>query len=259
MKGPARLRSLSELPSGLSSALDAAPSGPSEAELLSLAAKVGGAVGVPLAAPPALVIAGKSTTSVLAAKPLGSVLAWMLGGMVLGAGLSGASMSWTSTSDKPAPAVRVKSPRAPRVIPPAVIEQPSDTEPEAPRPVPATARALSRGPEVPVVETPALVAPPEPEVRSELELLREARRALERDPARTLELCAEHARSHAIGVLEQERDVLQIDALLRLGRLPEARARFESFERTYPHSAHTPRLRGQLEEKSTANATRTSK
>ncbi|MET0792442.1 MAG: hypothetical protein ABW061_13055, partial [Polyangiaceae bacterium] len=60
--------------------------------------------------------------------------------------------------------------------------------------------------------------------------------------AAALVLAAEHAREFPAGVLTQEREVIAIDALLRLGRRSEAEARAASFHRQFPASAHGRRV-----------------
>ncbi len=79
---------------------------------------------------------------------------------------------------------------------------------------------------------------------SEVELLRRAQAALVAQPARALALTSEHQRRFREGVLAEEREALAIEALRRLGRLPEAQRRAEVFQRRYPNSVHASRLRG---------------
>jgi outer membrane protein assembly factor BamD (BamD/ComL family) len=55
-------------------------------------------------------------------------------------------------------------------------------------------------------------------------------------------LTQEHARRFPSGTLVQEREVLAIEALARLGRLPEARRRLDAFRATFPRSPHVARL-----------------
>jgi hypothetical protein len=76
------------------------------------------------------------------------------------------------------------------------------------------------------------------------QLLEKARRALGSDPNRALALTREHARSYPSGVLAQEREVIAIEALKRLGRAGEADARRGTFEERYPQSAHRRNLDG---------------
>jgi hypothetical protein len=75
-----------------------------------------------------------------------------------------------------------------------------------------------------------------------MDLLHRAQDSLESNPAQTLALCAEHARRFPSGAFTQEREVLAIDALLRLGRRSEAQARAERFIKANPASAHKRRI-----------------
>jgi len=73
-------------------------------------------------------------------------------------------------------------------------------------------------------------------------LLEQARRALGSDPRRALSLAREHETTYPGGVLAQEREVIAIEALRRLGRTDEAERRRERFERLFPQSAHRRKL-----------------
>lgn len=69
-------------------------------------------------------------------------------------------------------------------------------------------------------------------------LLLRARRALDAAPHTALELTAEHARQFSNGRLAPERERIAIEALARLGRLDEARARAARFVSRWPSSPH---------------------
>lgn len=75
-------------------------------------------------------------------------------------------------------------------------------------------------------------------------LLRQAQQRLSTDPAQALRLLQRHEREYPRGGLIQEREVLRIQALERLGRAAEGRVLRERFERRYPDSAHRPKLEG---------------
>lgn len=78
--------------------------------------------------------------------------------------------------------------------------------------------------------------------RAEVALLADAQAALTVRPAESLARCDEHARRFATGTLVQEREVLAIDALMRLGRRPEAEARANRFRAAFPRSGHLRRI-----------------
>ena len=77
---------------------------------------------------------------------------------------------------------------------------------------------------------------------AEARLLEEARHALASQPARALALCGEHARTFPGGLLSQEREVITIQALARVGRRAEAETRARRFAQAHPRSAHLRRL-----------------
>jgi hypothetical protein len=77
---------------------------------------------------------------------------------------------------------------------------------------------------------------------SESVLLDMARSALATNPRRALILTQEHAMRFTNGALVQEREVIAIEALSRLGQAEAARARAQDFARNFPGSAHQPRI-----------------
>ncbi len=141
---------------------------------------------------------------------------------------------------------------------------PSEAKP-APAPSPVRSRTASAQPEpapaaeadpiasafpvpgdpgaAPALNAPTPVSPASP---SEGALLLRARQQLVADPASALELTDEAGRRFPEGALAPEREVLAIEALARLGRLPGARARFAAFQARYPQSPHLARLQSLL-------------
>jgi hypothetical protein len=128
----------------------------------------------------------------------------------------------------------------------------------AARPLPAEQRkpsgdvATTPPTRAPVVET-ASAAPsaaehpaPRPAARSaaelEVELLERARGALKSNPAHALSLTSEHKLRFPGGALAQEREVIAIEALKRLGRSDQASLRADEFAKNYPGSAHRRKL-----------------
>jgi hypothetical protein len=77
-------------------------------------------------------------------------------------------------------------------------------------------------------------------------LLESARVALRTDPKRALQLTQEHAKRYPNGLLCQEREVIAIEALNRLGKRDAAKARGAAFEEQFPDSALGPRLQQSL-------------
>jgi hypothetical protein len=85
--------------------------------------------------------------------------------------------------------------------------------------------------------TPSAAAPP-----GETALLRDARLALNSDPARALALTEQHRREYPNGGFSQEREVIAITALARLGRTSEARSRADRFRSAHPTSPYIERV-----------------
>jgi type IV secretory pathway VirB10-like protein len=177
---------------------------------------------LPVAAPPA---AGSASGAGA------SGVAKLIGGLaVVGAVVAGAI--WLS-SERDAPQV-------PSVTPPGV---PAVSPPPAESPEPTAEPP-------PVVQTPSAANPPaQPKTSgpSEAALLQQAQAALKSDPARSLSLTQEHRRRFPKGALAQEREVIAIDALSRLGRSGEAGKRAEDFGKKYPGSAHQKKVETSVE------------
>jgi hypothetical protein len=83
---------------------------------------------------------------------------------------------------------------------------------------------------------------PTEDSETEIQLLQRAQDALGSAPTRALDLVNRHAAKFPGSAFGQEREVLAIDALVRLGRHSEARARAASFAARFPTSAHLHRL-----------------
>lgn len=105
------------------------------------------------------------------------------------------------------------------------------------RGVVATAGAVSANPVVASNRTPD-----ESGLRDELSLVERAQRALPDDPTMALAFVEEHERRFAAPSLAQEREMIAVAALSRLGRTRDARARAELFIRQFPESAHVARM-----------------
>lgn len=112
--------------------------------------------------------------------------------------------------------------------PPRESSPPKSTRTERPK-----SAALAR-----VERAPA--TSPAVQVESEAVLVLEARRELRNgNPERALQLLGGVPRA---GLLAQEREVLEIEALCQLDKLGLARERVASFAKRYPASPHTARL-----------------
>jgi hypothetical protein len=181
---------------------------------------------------------------------------WKRGAIVLVAA-GGLLLGWRAlpTSSGPRDAVPV----APKAVEHARTGPiPSGTAEVAP-PTQAQPRAVSIDKLPSVVSSPRpTVAPPSgntartaapaaEEARTnhratELELVRRARAALDTDPAQALALTSEHARAYSNGEFVQEREVLAVEALARLGRKEESLRRALELLRRFPRTPYAARL-----------------
>lgn len=197
---------------------------PREDELARLAQKLGPVLGPP-ASP-----TGSAGGSAGGIAKLAAVAGALVGGAVLVASLTDEVPHETPVS-RPAPSVTSTAERADAVAPPVA----DPTESVAPA-VPSASVAPSLA--------PAPVAPKERRSNAEIEvdLLERARRALGGNPSHALALTTEHKLRFPGGALAQEREVIAIEALRRLGRTDQARLRVDEFSKNYPGSAHRYKL-----------------
>ena len=147
-------------------------------------------------------------------------------------------------SDRPAPAGAAPRETIPATSEP-VVEPPTappvEAARESSRRTPASAPSSSRKwtPSGPTT----YVAPTEPGTpTNELELVKQARNALNSDPARAYALTERCRAEFPRGAFGQEREYIAITAVARLGRDTQARALASSFKNRYPRSVYVVQL-----------------
>jgi hypothetical protein len=132
--------------------------------------------------------------------------------------------------------------------PPSATQPPSVPSAHAVASPASTPAPTTPSPEVTTPSVPAGVSPvggPAPSqapAESELALLDRARATLAVDPAGAMRVLDEHRARFPGGAFAQEREVLAIEALVRLGRRQDAMARADAFARAFPGSAHRRRI-----------------
>jgi hypothetical protein len=206
------------------------------------------------------------------AAKVGATALLLVAGVVAGvAALPGEArhrpLSATTTTTEPRPVSTLPGPIASAAppasspwarVPPAASNPPSAARLSSKSAAPAAAPAADTGARteaatpLPTIETTERPTAPAPDYRaiapaephdSELALLGKAQQSVGADPLRALDLVALSTRQFPSGGLAQEREVIAIEALVRLGRRSEARARAEQFAQTYPGSAHVLRVK----------------
>lgn len=234
-------------------ALRGAPGDPNPAELQALAAKLGSALGVTLATPvvpPALSAKAAGIAGGAANKGLWAIVSWFLSGAAVGVGVCvvviyGAAVQRLAPA--PQVSVRLVTSASPRAMPAAapLVNQLDSTARSAPL-------ASSQGVAVPPHRSGEAMVTEPPTVgearESEISLLHRAQQAVPRNPSEALALSELHAQQFPNGVFVQEREVIAIDSMLRLGRVAEARTRARAFNDRYPGSAHARRVQALLDE-----------
>jgi hypothetical protein len=87
----------------------------------------------------------------------------------------------------------------------------------------------------------------QPEDLLEMQQVATAEQLLERSPARALTLVRQGDQRFARGYFQQERAYIAIMALIRLGRVDEARARAATFAKQFPALPYGARIRSALD------------
>ena len=135
---------------------------------------------------------------------------------------------------------------APHAAPTSVSKE--ERAPESEAPAPARVSPPPAPPSAPAAIAEAAVTTPAPAPASsdaapnEAALLLKARQRLLTQPAETLAMTQQAARLFPNGAFAEEREVLAIEALVRLGRSAEARRELDSFGQRFPSSLHVARL-----------------
>ena len=171
-----------------------------------------------------------------------------------GTGTTGKRDASAPSSGPRATFVRHEAPTAPEKArvepsPASIVVATKAPEPRTRNELPASVE-LAAGPlpaQHPMNESPAsaeLAGPPAPATprEPEVDYLRRAQAVLASSPSEALRMANDHPAAYPRGVLAQEREVIAIDALARLGRRREAALRAEAFRSAFPRSAHLSRL-----------------
>jgi hypothetical protein len=185
---------------------------------------------------------GALSTKVSPWKWCGAIVAAAFIGLGLWGTLSG------SPSEPPASAPTVVTPKATAVTPSS-----APTRVEAASEVPAStveSRTMEdRAPHRPVPQRTHVHASGKSnsDPAAELGILTRARRLLASAPEQSLALTDAHRSHYPRGAFAEERELLAIEALVKLSRSAEAQTRGRAFLRVHPGSAHSERVRLLLE------------
>ena len=252
---PIPLRSKLAAGSVLGRGIDAARGrGPSDEQLKALERSVLGCLGA------TGIVAGTSKIAQAAHPHAAGASAWLSAGsaklvavlVATAATGSGAGLVWYKIHPAPHRDATASAPaRATSMVAP--------TRPlpeEVPPNIPAPALAPSASPPARPVAKPRVSAKTPSPIPSELlhepsdgeiALLERANRALTMSPALALSLIEEHEHRFPSSPMDQERELIAVTALVRLGRVADARQLAEHFAQRHPGSAYVGRIQSILE------------
>ena len=203
-----------------------------------LAAGSGAAAGAAGTAKAASALGGGAVAKLLGVVGVGTLIA-VAALQLVKPSSSGLDTPWLASAPPGSSATSAPALPVVEVAPSSAETQPSAAlgSTNAPSPDPsAPRRHASSAP----VESASPAEPVKPD--SEAKVLKRAQDALRADPARALAICDEHRRSFPRGLLGQEREVITIGALMRLGRSGEAETRARRFAALHPSSTHLRRI-----------------
>lgn len=222
---------------------------PESAQISSLAARIDAVIASGLEGP-SVEMTPDATTARLVSGKVAGILTGIVVGAIVGAGLWLGTRHYASPksaleSQSTAALQPVSLPAAPTPSPQPPIATAANTIPQAASSDGPRAANSATAPVRTTTRSPARTLP----APSETSLLREARTKLTSDPAAALRLTREHARRFPDGALSQEREVIAIEALRRLGQSETATKRGTAFEQMYPDSAHRSKVEQTLKGK----------
>jgi hypothetical protein len=117
----------------------------------------------------------------------------------------------------------------------------SVSDPEPPPPVFPTATTSAEVPPPPPRRVTHSTPPPPPPPETTM-LAGAHEQLLKGSPAQALAMTNDHAKAYPNGSMAQEREVIAIEALMKLGRRDEAARRATQFHKSFPQSSHGERI-----------------
>ncbi|WP_437513248.1 tetratricopeptide repeat protein [Sorangium sp. So ce1099] len=193
--------------------------------------------------------AGAGTTLPMWVKGLFVAVGLGLGGAGLYATLDGDPGGAASTAppvltDLPLEQLLSRSRGGVPVAAPAQVAPAPEAAPDVEAPRPAAPPARREAPRNTRPAAPAPAAPIDSDaLLRESNLIDRARAAATQNPEAALAAVGEHQREFPAGRLAEEREYVAIRALMRLGRVDEARARADAFLARYPSTSYADRVR----------------
>jgi len=182
----------------------------------------------------------------IAAQPPASLLKllpWLGGGAVLvGAAVLVSTSAGVTPSSTQTPPIGT----AVRPVTPAPPQAATPVQPPVEVPAPAQVAPL---PDKPSPHASSVPSGAEDALAGEARLLNEAHSVIAANPRQALTIAQEHARRYPRGQLAAERELILVQALVKLGRKREAEVRGRELQKTAPSGIYRDRLDTILQEK----------
>jgi hypothetical protein len=185
----------------------------------------------------ARVAAQIGTLGALPASPLVKLVPWLVGG---GAIVVAGAVTLVVQRRAPGPPVASTQPNAIAAPAETVLDPTPSVLTESATP-PAEAKALPRPGASHTAPAEASSASDDA-LAGEAKLLNQAHDAMSTDPRKALTIAGEHAKLYPHGQLAAERELILVQALVKLGRVREAEARGRALRKSTPNSIYGERL-----------------
>ena len=184
-----------------------------------------------------------STLGVLPASSLVKLMPWLVGS---GAMVLAGAVTLVAQRRAPAPGAVPSQPTMIAAPPPAAPDPAPAPRPESETP----AQTKSPPPASATHGAPAEASSAsEDALAGEAKLLNQAHDVMATDPRKALAIAGEHAKRYPHGQLAAERELILVQALVKLGRAREAEARGRALRKSTPNSIYGERLDTILHEK----------
>lgn len=211
---------------------------PSPEKLLLLQGKIAAAAAAGLGAG-ATSSAGAGAGATSLATTAKSVLWVKIAGAVVAGSVAVSGAAYLAQPNaSPAPSILMQT--AP--VAPSAVVPPAGLATEEASAVPVASLPLASASSNYVQAAPTSTKSHSADLTEETRLLSGAQQALAANPAEALRIAETHRKAFPTGVLSQERDALVVEALVKQGRMVEAKRAAAAFARNYPGSSHQRRI-----------------
>jgi hypothetical protein len=188
----------------------------------------------------ARLLAKVTALGALPAAPLVKATPWLIAG---GAVMLAGALALVAPREKSPPVTGIgRPPPATTALAPVPAERTASALPEPQPPSDATRSVPVSSPSAARLMPAEAPSVSEDALAGEAKLLNQAHAVMATDPHQALAIASEHAKRYPRGQLAAERELILVQALVKLGRTREAEARGRALRKSVPSSIYGERL-----------------